>query len=501
MATHLCQTSNFNSPHMRLTEHASLTEEFALLSLAESPLTRTARAILNQIATTQTLTSTFDTLHSRIIADYLGFTSLANIRLAALVDGCRSYIEMSNREKPANAPACVILQTSHDVTGYFTSFAFLPELEQLAKTHYLVLEVIGMQAETFGNTLLKIAERIKGRAIMTLLVRAHGNERGIVLGCDRFYPANAVNEQDFAPLHPKASIILSSCYGSSLAQKIAAVQSRPIFASTGDAFCPFLTPCCSEHGLGLWAVDESENSMIIKRFQKQGAHIVESTPCFATGEKIKEIKKIQRKNVVWAAELGDAAAQFTLGNAYRFGRAVPQSDHQSVEWHEKAAKQDFAAAQHALGIAYDFGRGVPQDAHQAVKWFKKAAKQGFIDAQYSLSISYYTGEGIEQSYSKAVELLQNLAKLGIARAQCNLGVAYSNGHGVPQSDHIAVEWFQKAAEQGLAVSQYNLGSAYEAGTGIPQSIEAAIKWYRLAAAQGFQAAKSALSTISSANNT
>ncbi len=50
------------------------------------------------------------------------------------------------------------------------------------------------------------------------------------------------------------------------------------------------------------------------------------------------------------AELGDAKAQYNLGQMYRKGQGVSQDDKQAVKWYRKAAEQGFAAAQGNLGV-------------------------------------------------------------------------------------------------------------------------------------------------------
>ena len=49
---------------------------------------------------------------------------------------------------------------------------------------------------------------------------------------------------------------------------------------------------------------------------------------------------------------------------------------QDIEQLRKAAEQGDAATQFSLGQMYSFGRGVPQDSTEAVKWYRQAAEQG-----------------------------------------------------------------------------------------------------------------------------
>ncbi len=101
------------------------------------------------------------------------------------------------------------------------------------------------------------------------------------------------------------------------------------------------------------------------------------------------------------AEQGHADAQYFLGDMYRRGRGVPQSDAQAVEWTRKAAEQGMARAQSARGDMYRKGLGVPQSDVQAVEWYRKAAEQGLAGAQFNLGDMYRRGRGVPEDYVQA----------------------------------------------------------------------------------------------------
>ena len=69
-----------------------------------------------------------------------------------------------------------------------------------------------------------------------------------------------------------------------------------------------------------------------------------------------------------AAEQGNAAAQFTLGQFYSNGDGVEQNYKQAFKWFDRSAEQGDDAAEEALAGAYFFARGVPQDYLEAHKW-------------------------------------------------------------------------------------------------------------------------------------
>ena len=137
------------------------------------------------------------------------------------------------------------------------------------------------------------------------------------------------------------------------------------------------------------------------------------------------------------AEAGDADAQFSLGNAYAYGRGVEQDLEEAMKWYRKAAEQGNADAQNKLGWLYNGGvpmtfeqkveygslfldqiikgdkkplklparttvaKGISRDDKEAAKWYRKAAEQGDPPAQCSLGVMYYNGEGVEKDVVNA----------------------------------------------------------------------------------------------------
>ena len=170
-------------------------------------------------------------------------------------------------------------------------------------------------------------------------------------------------------------------------------------------------------------------------------------------KKVEEVTDRRKKNINSyrkAAKLGNASAQYNLGNCYYNGEGVDKDYKQAVFWYTKAAEQGNAFAQNNLGNCYYNGEGVDKDYKQAVCWYTKAAKLGNASAQYNVGNCYYNGEGVAQDYEKAVYWYNEAAKLGNARGQYNLGNCYYNGEGVAQDYEKAVYWYAKAAEQGHA---------------------------------------------------
>jgi hypothetical protein len=190
------------------------------------------------------------------------------------------------------------------------------------------------------------------------------------------------------------------------------------------------------------------------------------------------------EDLLKAAAMGDASAQFELGEMYRRGADVPKDDAQAVRWYRKAAEQGDAKAQANLGFMYDRGRGVPQDFAQAARWYRKAAEQGYWYAQLNLGILSEHGQGVPQDYAEAIGWYRKAAEQGNAHAQRNLGSIYETGDGVPQDYAEAIRWYREAADKGDADAQLILGVRYEHGQEVPQDYAEAARWYLKAAEQG-----------------
>ncbi|MGO8697198.1 MAG: protein kinase domain-containing protein [Limisphaerales bacterium] len=190
------------------------------------------------------------------------------------------------------------------------------------------------------------------------------------------------------------------------------------------------------------------------------------------------------KNILEAAQQGDAEAQFNLGKSNYTGNGMLKDYAEAVKWFRKAADQGNAKAQNNLGVCYNHGEGVAQDYSEAINWFSKAAAQGFPQAQANLGSSYFYASGVAQDYSTAARWYRKSAEQGYASAQYSLGTCYNAGTGVAQDYSEAIKWWSKAAEQGYADAQFSLAAFYYAGKDGKTNYSAALKWYQKAAEQG-----------------
>ena len=182
-----------------------------------------------------------------------------------------------------------------------------------------------------------------------------------------------------------------------------------------------------------------------------------------------------------AAEQGHAEALGGVGYFYAQGIKVPKDLAEAVAWFRKGAEKGGAKAQINLGQALAYGRGVAVDEAEGLQWIERAAAQGLPHAIYVQGEFHFHGKfGRAQDYGKALPLFLKAAEADDASAQNMLGVMFQDGLGMPIDLAQAEAWFRKAAEQGDAKAQSNLGQLLgPEGPDASKHVEA-LKWLMLA---------------------
>lgn len=127
----------------------------------------------------------------------------------------------------------------------------------------------------------------------------------------------------------------------------------------------------------------------------------------------------------------------------------------------KAAALGDATAQFNYGLLFQNAQGVTQDLSTARSWFQKAAAQGHAGAQKALKAimlqqSAATIAKMQERNKLLCKQYETLAAQGIPDAQFNLGILHEKGQGVVRDYRIAAEWYQKAAVQGHVGAQTQL---------------------------------------------
>lgn len=124
-----------------------------------------------------------------------------------------------------------------------------------------------------------------------------------------------------------------------------------------------------------------------------------------------------------------------------------------------AAEAGDAEAQYRVGSAYDSGTGAPRSRKKALKYYLMAAEQGHAEAQNSVG----SGLQAEKRYAEALVWYERAAAQGHALATNNLGFLYDLGWGVAQDRQKGFELYSRAADLGWAESMWNIANMYGAG--------------------------------------
>ena len=106
------------------------------------------------------------------------------------------------------------------------------------------------------------------------------------------------------------------------------------------------------------------------------------------------------------ADKGKAWAQASLGNAYRVGQGVGQSDEQAIRYLTLALQQNDSNAMFGLGSIWEQAKSFDR----AIAFYTQATKQGHASAQCILGIMYCSGKHVEQSFEIGREWLTKAAR-------------------------------------------------------------------------------------------
>lgn len=112
------------------------------------------------------------------------------------------------------------------------------------------------------------------------------------------------------------------------------------------------------------------------------------------------------------ALLGNAEAQFLVGNYYLTGTDVNQNYKEAIKWYRKALDQGYIKAYGNLGSCYYEGNGVPKDHNEAIRYFKKGAEMGDPTSMVNLGLMYYNSGNGPLSKTEGIHWLKQAAKLG-----------------------------------------------------------------------------------------
>ena len=179
----------------------------------------------------------------------------------------------------------------------------------------------------------------------------------------------------------------------------------------------------------------------------------------------------------YAAEQGNAVAQWKLGRMYATGEGVPRCQMRAFEYFSRIAgdhadeypdtpQAPFVAnAFDALGQYYLDGipnSQIKADPNRAREMFSYAASYfGNADAQYHLARIYLDGHGVERDPKQAARWLTLAANKGQYEAQATLGNMLFKGEVVPRQVARGLMWLTLARDGAKAQDKW-IAELYEA---------------------------------------
>jgi TPR repeat protein len=177
--------------------------------------------------------------------------------------------------------------------------------------------------------------------------------------------------------------------------------------------------------------------------------------------------------LVAAAEGGDPASMYRLGQFHRWGSGGVVDIDKSMVWITRAAQAGHPAAMSAFAWALNSGQGVVQNEALAFDWYRKAASAGDGRAMAAIGRAFLLGDN---GYEKNLELARQWWRKGIEAGDPDALMSMGTN---PGADHFG------SAPESLLLKQKSLAvymSRWRAG-----DLDAAVSmatFYRYAASFG-----------------
>ncbi len=183
----------------------------------------------------------------------------------------------------------------------------------------------------------------------------------------------------------------------------------------------------------------------------------------APGQKRPEFADLLRR-----ATAGDAAAQISLGVAYRDGVGVKQDYRQAVTWYQAAAEQRLPDAYDHLGWMHLQGHGTPRDYAEARRLFELGSRAGVARATYNLAEMTYLGLGRATNEPAAAwALLEQAARTGSSESCARLATLALFEPDPPGSPAALADLMDRLRRRGKPGAARVLGLQYFLGRGRP----------------------------------
>ena len=149
---------------------------------------------------------------------------------------------------------------------------------------------------------------------------------------------------------------------------------------------------------------------LVKTDPEQAGRLFESAALQGHGEAAYQLGLLQtdaKRQVEWhsmAASIGQADAQYALGEAYLNGYGTAREPAWGLSWFERAARAGHARAQYAMAMAMATGQVGPAMHEEALVWLLIAKNNGLDDA--ALMIGFLRARLSSSAWAAAQERAQ-----------------------------------------------------------------------------------------------
>lgn len=338
-------------------------------------------------------------------------------------------IEFNNTGHSADDPTALVLMSKDDYNGSIYNPSTYFFLLNISKTHRLAIEIIKDVSE-IKSTIDKQTKKVD-----LLSIEAHGEKASIKIAENSELKEEDLDSKIFENLSSGATIFLSSCNtGKEIAQKIAGVSKRIVFAPTQIINPIQLIYSYSDGQPKMLSYDNTEEYVSIF---KDGE--IPTNPS-VTAEELDKYFTSEIDYLEGFAKDGDVKAQFCLGLLYLKNQDIDNAR----KWFSIAAENKNIDAQFNLGYI-DLKDGRIQEAKEV---FLKLEFTKRADLLFNLGKCFE----IEGDLEKAKFYYLEAIKENFADAQNSMGVILANEEKFKE----AKELFEQAAEQGHQDALFNL---------------------------------------------
>lgn len=219
-----------------------------------------------------------------------------------------------------------------------------------------------------------------------------------------------------------------------------------------------------------WLHDVDELTANVQRTTEPAAFSVSEAAVtlgslLAVGDETCDLRPHPARALAWyryAVRLGNTAATYRLGDAYRRGQGIPADGERAFRLFSLGARMGDEKSRFALGVCYEQGIGTDSNPKQAFRCYEAAARAGYAPAENNLGGCYERGIGVIRDVTAAAEWYA-LASSELPEAACRLGLCYEYGLGVETDRVKACRLYESAAEDGHPCACYRLALCCDRG--------------------------------------